>query len=357
MEIINWFKGNYPDLVKKMKKCNHEIDDKTFSPYHAEGDVWTHTLMVYNQVKRSSLELKLAALLHDIGKPDTVHRKNDNRPYYSFTGHEQLSTIMAVDILKKFESDFNKYINKEIILKAINYHQDIHKIGKVINNEYILKEEEKIFLNKKFGDLELYSLMIGLSEADANGRFCEDMEKLDKQYQHLWNFIPNEYYKGDLENRPEFIMLAGIQGSGKSTLAKELMSFKEFVYLSNDDILMEKNTKKVPYGMFWSIERRDEAIKELYIRLEKAIKERKNIIIDNVNIDELARTRQLNMVPDKYYHKIAINVITDIKTIFERNKERKKEMRDIPVAVIENYMRNYSFIGEDQVHTSKVYIS
>lgn len=357
MEIINWFKGNYPELVKKMKECNHEIDDKTFSPYHAEGDIWTHTLMVYNQVKRGSLELRLAALLHDIGKPDTIHRKNDNRPYYSFTGHEQLSTLMAVDILKKFELDFNKYINKENILKAINYHQDIHKIGKIINNEYILEEEEKIFLNKKFGDLELYSLMIGLSEADANGRFCEDMEKLDKQYKYLWNFIPTEYYKGDLDNRPECIMLVGIPGSGKSTLAKELLSNKDYVYLSNDEILMEKNTKNLPYGMFWSVDKRDEAIKELYIRLEKAIKERKNIIIDNLNIDELARTRQLNMVPDKYYHKIAINVITDINTLYRRNNDRKKEMRDIPVSVINNYMRNYSFIGEDQVHTSKVYIT
>lgn len=45
--------------------------------YHAEGDVWTHTMMVMEEAKRfafpgNAAALRLAALLHDVAKPQTT---------------------------------------------------------------------------------------------------------------------------------------------------------------------------------------------------------------------------------------------------------------------------------------------
>lgn len=356
MKVLKWFKMNYTSLIEDMRNCSHDLDINTPSPYHAEGDIWTHTMMVYNQLKSESTELKLAALLHDIGKPYTAHIK-DGKNYMSFSNHEQVSTYMAIPILLKFEKDFNETIDKDIILKSINFHQDIHKLGKLIDKEYIITEEELSFLNKKFGNFDFYTFMLKLSQADANGRICLDNEKLEKQYQFLFNYIPTETYKEHLKNAPEFIMIAGVPGCGKSTLSQQLMKEKDYIYLSTDSIIMEKNSKNVPYGMFWTPEKRDEAILELDKRLQIAIKDRKNIIVDGTNIDMIARERRLSSVPDKYYKKVGINVVCSLDTIIKRNNERKKEQRDIPLDYIKYLLKEYTFIGEDQVHYTKIIIS
>ena len=39
--------------------------------YHPEGDVWTHTLLLLEQLDHPSATLALGALLHDVGKPPT----------------------------------------------------------------------------------------------------------------------------------------------------------------------------------------------------------------------------------------------------------------------------------------------
>lgn len=352
MEILNWFKKSFPDVIEKMRNTNHELSLSEPSPYHAEGDVWTHTLMVYNEVKRdSNINLKLAALLHDIGKPDTQW-KNPNKEYYSFTGHEFLGCYLAIPILDKFEKDFDLKINKELIIKAINYHQDLFKVGKLTDNGFELTSEEIAYVNKKFHDLDLYELLVKLSLADGNGRYCEDYRRLDAQAEFFNNFIPEKpFYSKD---RPELIILAGAPGSGKSTIRDFLN--KNHVVLNIDNIMLEGNKKGVPYNMWFSEKRRAQAINTLYSRLQKAIEERKNIILDNVNIDELARKRQLRLVPDKYYFKRAINVITDIETLMERNKMRKKIMRDVPVQTLEYAFKNFSFIAEE-VHESELIIT
>lgn len=353
MEILNWFKKTYPELILKMKNTNHELSLSEPSPYHSEGDVWTHTLMVYNEVKRdTNIELKLSALLHDIGKPDTII-KQTHKDYYSFTGHEFLGCFLAIPILKKFEEDFKVKINKDLILKVINYHQDLFKLGTLDGKQMIFAPEEINYLNKKFNDLELYDILVKLSIADGNGRFCEDYTKLDAQADFYNNFIPEKPFY-TIDDRPELIILAGPQGAGKTTIRESLM--KGHTILSIDDIMMEENKKNVPYNMWFSEKRRAKAINILYDRLNKAISNRESIILDNVNIDELARRRQLRLVPDKYYFKRAINVISDIPTILKRNEDRKKIMRDIPVKTLEYAFKNFSFIGED-VHQSDVIIN
>ena len=66
--------------------------------YHPEGDVWTHTMLMLDEVRQPDLVLSLGALLHDVGKPDTC-RRADGR--IRFHGHERVGTDLARDILER----------------------------------------------------------------------------------------------------------------------------------------------------------------------------------------------------------------------------------------------------------------
>jgi putative nucleotidyltransferase with HDIG domain len=65
--------------------------------YHPEGDVWTHTLMLLENLRNPSPTLALGALLHDVGKPPTFRVANRIR----FDGHVEKGVEMAEAILSR----------------------------------------------------------------------------------------------------------------------------------------------------------------------------------------------------------------------------------------------------------------
>lgn len=89
------------------------FDQRT--PYHIY-DIWLHTVKVVSAIKNTR-ELKVAALLHDIGKPDkfTV----DENGCGHFKGHPEVSERMSREILGRL-----KFSNEEImtICLAVRYH-------------------------------------------------------------------------------------------------------------------------------------------------------------------------------------------------------------------------------------------
>ncbi|MCX7030537.1 MAG: HD domain-containing protein [Spirochaetes bacterium] len=62
-------------------------------------DVLTHSLMSCDAAPRDDLVLRLAALLHDVGKPPAVSAAPDGRP--TFHGHERLSRSIATAVLER----------------------------------------------------------------------------------------------------------------------------------------------------------------------------------------------------------------------------------------------------------------
>lgn len=67
--------------------------------YHPEGDVYTHTLLLLDQLSNAPLELALGALLHDVAKPKTFDRATDR---IRFHGHDRLGAEMSRDICRRF---------------------------------------------------------------------------------------------------------------------------------------------------------------------------------------------------------------------------------------------------------------
>lgn len=111
-------------------------DCDNFSQHNSNHnkDILNHILSVVDNVE-PKLELRLAALLHDIGKPNTFTLDDDGIGH--FYGHHKESSRMCRDIMKRL-----KYSNKEIeyVSELIYYHMDRY--------EKLRSASTKKFINK-----------------------------------------------------------------------------------------------------------------------------------------------------------------------------------------------------------------
>lgn len=84
-------------------------------PYHMEGDVFEHTVMVANALPPNApLMLRWAAILHDIAKPDTKEDRIDEagKQKISFIGHAEPGAEKAMKILENLH--FSNEQKKEV---------------------------------------------------------------------------------------------------------------------------------------------------------------------------------------------------------------------------------------------------
>jgi poly(A) polymerase len=85
--------------------------------HHPEGDVWTHTICVLKQLpKDCSVTLALAALFHDIGKPDTLGTKNGQPTFY---GHDEVGAKKTEEILRDLR--FPNEVVEKVVLMVENH--------------------------------------------------------------------------------------------------------------------------------------------------------------------------------------------------------------------------------------------
>lgn len=77
------------------------VDFEQHNPFHSK-DVWSHTLDVIDYI-RADKDLKLAALFHDIGKPNCFSMDAQGKGH--FYGHGRISTIMTKEIMKRMKFD------------------------------------------------------------------------------------------------------------------------------------------------------------------------------------------------------------------------------------------------------------
>lgn len=136
------------------------IGFKQNNPYHWL-DVWNHSLHVLFEVKEKDLPLRLAALFHDIGKPNCY--VEDENGVGHFYGHADKSVEITEKVLKRL-----KYSNDiiEEVLTLIKYH-DV-QIG--LSNKFIRR-----MLNKM--PKETFEKLLVLKKADILGQANIDREK------------------------------------------------------------------------------------------------------------------------------------------------------------------------------------
>ena len=126
-------------------------------------DVWEHLLhaLQHSADKNWPLEIRLAALMHDIGKPRTRRfdgTKAGGKGKYTFYGHEVIGARMAKKIMERL-----KFPNKEIDL-----------VEKLIRNHMFFSDTELITLSAvrriiaKVGEENIWLLM-NIRESDRVG--------------------------------------------------------------------------------------------------------------------------------------------------------------------------------------------
>ena len=141
-----------------------ETYDMTQNEYHF-GTVWEHTLAVMEHLKSDRLELRMAALLHDIGKIRV--RTIDQMSKVHFLKHELASANMIDELLRplKYSNDFISevtfLVKHHMACKTWGYECEHMKAKKLRKLQYLCGTEER------FRDLMM------LIEADNNAHAAD----------------------------------------------------------------------------------------------------------------------------------------------------------------------------------------
>lgn len=130
-----------PEL-KIMKNFEHK------HPHH-NLDVWEHTIKVIENLDGEELEIKMAALLHDIGKPESCTEEVYQNEYCEdsvirhFRGHPKVSAEIAKKILvelnydDEFKRDVNYLVEKhDTIIKTSKLDNSIDMVEKRLKLQY-----------------------------------------------------------------------------------------------------------------------------------------------------------------------------------------------------------------------------
>lgn len=338
-ELINWFLVNYSELASDMKNSYHENEVFSPNPYHIEGDVFCHTMMVCQEAKNDHIVVKLSALLHDIGKPYTREVQEDTKKV-RFFGHEGISFWKSIDILNSLkEQNIITLEEMNEILNIISLHGvlfDRIKDGKEQNPEKIVN----IFKTK-----EMFNRFVKHVKNDSLGRFSSTENNYsEKLGVEIYNDETYTKYKKEITtttSNKEINVLVGVPASGKSTFIKE--NFKNHTSISRDELIIEKGKELgiTEYNkIFKSLSQEDhkKIDKKLLEKFNTSMKNKENLVIDMTNTSKKSRNRWISSTKNK---KIAYIFITGEKVLKERNTKRYTEGKYINDNIYKNMMSSF----------------
>lgn len=193
------FKNLIPEILK-MKKC---LQPKI---YHKEGDVLIHTRLALSNLdlkrfkkqfnkEKNSIELIMAVLFHDLGKPYTIKTpRKDGIDRIRFNGHAQIGAQLFKEISQRLKFSSAKF-NETMAAWLIENHSLMvsGEIEKIKNSTI-----EKYFFNEKYSGEDLLKLdfvdtlasipLVGkpsLKKFYQMVRRIEDLKKLNKEKNRL----------------------------------------------------------------------------------------------------------------------------------------------------------------------------
>lgn len=164
----------YPFLMLKRLQVTEQSKQ-----HHPEGNVWNHTMLVLDEaakVKDKSKDVRAfmwAALLHDIGKPETTRHKNGRITAYD---HDSAGEKLCYKFFEFFEEE-DEFI--ETVAALVRYH--MHML-------YVMK-------NLPFADLKGLAKRTDPNEVallclcDRRGRVGVEHQSLNQEYNKFVNLL------------------------------------------------------------------------------------------------------------------------------------------------------------------------
>ena len=174
--------GLLKQIIPEIETLKGTDQDET---HHPEKDTFIHTMLALKSLPpNASVELSLAALLHDIGKPITRTIDNDTIHFYE---HENIGAEMAEDIL--YRLTFKVETIKKVTW-LIKNHMRIHKFSE-------MKKSKKVQLitHPYFNDL-LELLKADIIGSSGINKRIEDLSEVKEIIEFMYD------YNKELEERP-----------------------------------------------------------------------------------------------------------------------------------------------------------
>lgn len=335
-DILNWFVKNYPLIYQKMKDCSHTHSNGSINPFHQEGTIETHSLLVLDLANNDPNHI-FAAILHDIGKINTRYEKENGK--VAFYEHENVSMVKSIDILNHAVKEFK--IDVLLVLQLVAWH------GTLFNRIPIEKKIKTLDLC--YGHQpELLKELIALVKADAYGReispdFNTELEYMECQFAHLDNYIP--YNKQQFREKRDLdaVFLIGISGSGKSTYLSKHSEFSDFSIVSVDNFFYSKKMGYDSVDYKKNIKKaHDQSLKDLL----EAVQKRKNILVDMTNLTKEQRLNKLTKIPTTQYNHKAVVFLVGEKQIKENLK--KRDHKKLSESLIDHQMTQFELPNYDE---------
>lgn len=120
------------DLLKLIPEIKYMIGFEHKHPHH-HLDVWKHTLEVIRNLNTQDLELNMAGLLHDIGKPFSYQDEEVRH----FHGHPEVSYKMSIQILRRLGYDEDIIYR---ILYLVKNHDTIIDVNNLGNSKEMIEK-------------------------------------------------------------------------------------------------------------------------------------------------------------------------------------------------------------------------
>lgn len=143
------------------------------------------------------------------------------------------------------------------------------------------------------------------------------------------------------------VLLIGVPGAGKSTVAQRLLE-KGYLCLNADSI------RKELFGDEGEQRDQEKVFEIFFQRLEDALAQELDVVIDNTNINTKHRSPILQRAIKAGYTDIQLWVLdVPLETCLERNRSRE---RSLPDDIIVNYYNSLHGHGKPRKHEGKLVI-
>ena len=346
MENFFWSLAKQLPMLEKLKSIPQDPE------YHGEGDVFTHTSLVCNELiqteewnkiaDKERNTLLFAAALHDIGKL-TCTKRLDGRitsPNHAVKGSQQFRRLW----LRYYGSGIfpEDLTQRDEIAWLIRWHG--------LPQLFLEKENTEVALRRAAKTVSLRHLAL-LSEADFKGRKSSERSKHLETIQYFREYakelgcyetsseFPNCYtelkylrgelaWYGDCLYEPEsflVILMMGLPLSGKDTYIKQ--HFSDMPIISLDDIRQEFSISPTQDN--------GKVITEGLNRAKEFLRKKESFVWNATNITFDIRTR-IEGLCEKYGARvILIYLEAPYEELLKRNEIRE---RKVPAVVIENMM-------------------
>jgi len=317
---------------------------KQDAQWHAEGDVWTHTRMVVEEVERlpewpaldrdTQLTLFFTALFHDAGKPATTTINPETGRTHS-PKHALVGMKLSRTLLRELGCPLSV---REEIAALVRFHG---------RPPYLLEKtepaQEVITLSWLLNNRLLYLFAL----ADTRGRKTREMARPEDNI-HLWKMVAEEngcfdqpynfanvharflFYRNQLSSlhytpredyRCTVTLMSGLPGAGKDSWLRR--NHPDLPVVSLDDIRADLEVTPT--------DNQGEVIQAARENCRELLRGRKDFAFNATNTIQITRKRWIDLFADYEARVEVVYLEPHIPTLLQQNARRP---RPVPQDVI-----------------------